>query len=407
MTTRVLHVQRAKGVSGSERHLLSLLPALGAGGVETRMCVLSTGEGQRFVTELEAAGVDVTVRNAGGDLNVKLVPELVADIREFRADIVHTHLLHADIVGQVAAQLAWARGISSVTRHPTSTGASLSQHRARHQPSRTASRRDFGACRAFLRELRLAPERIRVVHYGIDAERWERDAPPRSAAREAFSVAYPARHRHRRPVDRREGSRDPHRSGREGDPRGRDTGCATRGRAGEERESLERLAAAHCPPGRVRFLGFVPDVETFLTVCDIVAFPTDGHGEGFGLTALEAMAAARPVVATRFASLPEVVDDGVTGVLVLPSSVESLRAPSSSWRGILRGERRWEKPGLGERAVVVLERMAAATRAVYDGVGVKWTLVSVDLPAAAILQAVSPKPFDSPWTVIGRSSQGL
>src|SRR4029077_10245410 len=80
MTMRVLHVQRAKGVSGSERHLLSLLPALGAVGVETRMCVLSTGEGQRFVTQLEAAGVDVTVRNAGGDLNVKLVPELVADI---------------------------------------------------------------------------------------------------------------------------------------------------------------------------------------------------------------------------------------------------------------------------------------------------------------------------------------
>ena len=176
--------------------------------------------------------------------------------------------------------------------------------------------------------MRLAPpERIRVVHYGIDAERWARDAPPRSAAREAFSVADPAL-----VIGI---------AARLIDGKGHETLIEAVGKAiredgipavllvagaGEERESLERLAAAHCPPGRVRFLGFVPDVETFLTACDIVAFPTDGHGEGFGLTALEAMAAARPVVATRFASLPEVVEDGVTGVLVLPSSVESLRA---------------------------------------------------------------------------------
>ncbi len=103
LTMRVLHVQRAKGVSGSERHLLSLLPALGAVGVETRMCVLSTGDGPRFVDELSASGIDVTMRNAGGNLNAKLVPELMAEIRAFRPDIVHTHLFHADLVGQVAA----------------------------------------------------------------------------------------------------------------------------------------------------------------------------------------------------------------------------------------------------------------------------------------------------------------
>ena len=158
MAMRVLHVQRAKGVSGSERHLLSLLPALGAVGVETRMCVLSTGEGQRFVSQLEAAGVDVTVRNAGGDLNVKLVPELVAEIREFRADIVHTHLLHADLVGQIAAQLARVRGISSVHATPDfyrrepyrSTGRAISRlARRRVAISEHVAR--------FLRELRLAP----------------------------------------------------------------------------------------------------------------------------------------------------------------------------------------------------------------------------------------------------------
>jgi glycosyltransferase involved in cell wall biosynthesis len=372
MAMRVLHVQRAKGVSGSERHLLSLLPALGAVGVETRMCVLSTGDGQRFVSQLEAAGVDVTVRNAGGDLNVKLVPELVADIREFRADIVHTHLLHADLVGQVAAQLARVRGISSV--HATPDFYRREPYRSTCRAISRLARRRVAISEhvaRFLRELRLAPpERIRVVHYGIDAARWERDAPPRSVAREAFSVADPAL-----VIGI---------AARLIDGKGHETLIEAVGKAiredgipavllvagaGEERESLEQFAAAHCPPGRVRFLGFVPDVETFLTACDIVAFPTDGHGEGFGLTALEAMAAARPVVATRFASIPEVVEDSVTGVLVVPRSMESLRA---ALVGLARNSD--GRVAMGEagarraRELFALERMAAATREVYDEV---------------------------------------
>ena len=113
------------------------------------MCVLSTGEGQRFVSQLEAAGVDVTVRDAGGDLNVKLVPELVAEIREFRADIVHTHLFHADLVGQVAAQISAGAGHLVGARHARLLPArAVSQHRPRHQPPRPASHRDFGARRA-------------------------------------------------------------------------------------------------------------------------------------------------------------------------------------------------------------------------------------------------------------------
>ncbi len=119
----------------------------------------------------------------------------------------------------------------------------------------------------------------------------------------------------------------------------------------------------------MRFLGFVPDIETFLTACDIVAFPTDGHGEGFGLTALEAMAAARPVVATRFASLPEVVEDGVTGVLVLPRSVESLRAALVELaRNPAKRAAMGEAGGRRARESFALERMAAATRAIYDEV---------------------------------------
>ena len=76
------------------------------------------------------------------------------------------------------------------------------------------------------------------------------------------------------------------------------------------------------------------------------------QGEGFGLTALEAMAAARPVVATRLSSLPEVVEDGVTGVLVPPSSVESLRAALVELARNPDRRAAMGEAGAGERGVV-------------------------------------------------------
>ncbi len=234
MAMRVLHVQRAKGVSGSERHLLSLLPALGAVGVETRMCVLSTGEGQRFVSQLEGAGVDVAVRNAGGDLNVKLVPELVADIREFRADIVHTHLLHADLVGQVAAQASAGPGHLVGARDTRLLPArAVSQHRPRH---RAASR---GAASRFRSTLRGS-----YVRSGSRLP----SASESSTTASTPNGGHATRHRGPR-RGRRSASKTPTlvigiaarlidgkghatliEAVGQGGPRGRDSGCATRGR---------------------------------------------------------------------------------------------------------------------------------------------------------------------------------
>lgn len=65
---------------------------------------------------------------------------------------------------------------------------------------------------------------------------------------------------------------------------------------------------------QIRFVSFQDDVPAMMRAIDLlVACPTD---EPFGLTPPEAMAASRPVVATRVGGLVESVDDGVTGYLV-------------------------------------------------------------------------------------------
>jgi glycosyltransferase involved in cell wall biosynthesis len=102
--------------------------------------------------------------------------------------------------------------------------------------------------------------------------------------------------------------------------------------------------------------------------CDVFAFPTQPElGEGFGLAALEAMAASRPVIATRVGSLPEVVRDNVTGLLVEPGSVEDLAAAL-----VHLAKNAGLRKRMGERARTraqedfSLELMIERTLAVYD-----------------------------------------
>lgn len=77
-------------------------------------------------------------------------------------------------------------------------------------------------------------------------------------------------------------------------------------------------------PANVALLGWMnrPQIEAQLEAADLVVIPS--RWEAFGLVALEAMRAAKPIVAFRVGALPEIVEDGVTGILSSPVSVVSL-----------------------------------------------------------------------------------
>jgi glycosyltransferase involved in cell wall biosynthesis len=130
---------------------------------------------------------------------------------------------------------------------------------------------------------------------------------------------------------------------------------------GPERSALEALVRELDLERRVFLPGRVPDVASWLGRAAVYVQPS--RWEGFGLAVLEAMVCSLPVVATRVGSLPELVADGETGVLVPPGDAAELA------RGI---ERALAEPHLGEagreraRAEFSVSAMADRTAALYE-----------------------------------------
>jgi glycosyltransferase involved in cell wall biosynthesis len=321
LITSVLHIQKTIGLAGSERHLLQLLPALAKRGVRVRMCVLAAGSSHQLVAAMQEQGVEVSSIPSGPDLNPILFARLAREIRRQQPDLVHTHLIHADLHGQLAARALKVPAVSSVhgthgfyEKEPFRSAARLAGHLAQ----RTIAISDYTG--EFVERVAIVPgERIRVIHYGIDSENW--DITPNE------------RREHRLALGLRSDEIAIGIASRLVPDKGHDvainafsslvqqipTARLLIAGSGPQQLELEALARRIRPSDRVRFLGYVADMRGFFGACDLVLFPSlPSFGEGFGLAALEAMAAGVPVLASNAGPLPEVVSDGVSGLLLPP-----------------------------------------------------------------------------------------
>lgn len=92
---------------------------------------------------------------------------------------------------------------------------------------------------------------------------------------------------------------------------------------GPEKNNLIWMAKKIGIADRVRFIGFQPKVSRFLADWEIFIL-SSALPEAFGLVILNAMALRKPVIATKIGGIPEVVEDGETGILVPPKNLEQL-----------------------------------------------------------------------------------
>jgi glycosyltransferase involved in cell wall biosynthesis len=121
---------------------------------------------------------------------------------------------------------------------------------------------------------------------------------------------------------------------------------------------------------QVRFLGFRRDVDELLAAFDVFVLPS--ISEGFSLATVEAMAAGRPVIATRSGGPEELIEDGVTGLLVPRKDPKSLAAKICE---VLRNPALASALGHNAQAAIQskfsLARMLGEYAAVYERVAGK------------------------------------
>ncbi len=346
---KVIHIHRMRGIGGSERHLLTLLPALAERGVEPVFVGLDdpAWNPRDFYEALTVPAVRIP---APRDLDPLLLARLA---RTLRGDIVHTHLVHADLYGGLAAKLRGTILVS--TKHNDDPFRSGSFRFVERGLTGLADRviAISESLRRFTVERVGVPSRkVETIHYGLDA-------PPAAwGSNPADDV--PAGARIVLSVSRLTQQKGIDTAVRALATLPADTVLVVLGE-GPERAALQSLARELGVERRLFLPGRVPDVAAWLERASVYAQPA--RWEGFGLAVLEAMVCSLPVVATNVSSLPELVADGDTGILVPPDDPDSLA------HGI---ERALSAPQLGEagreraRSEFSVARMADRTAALYD-----------------------------------------
>jgi glycosyltransferase involved in cell wall biosynthesis len=283
---------------------------------------------------IEAQKITELQREIAPIRDVRSVLRLARIIRRTRPHILHTHTAKAGAVGRIAALLAGdarppivvhtfhghvLRGYFGPLRSRAFT--LLERFLARETTCLVAVSPQV---RDDLVRLGVAPqEKFAVVRLGIElADRVSQDEDGRAATRrmlgipgDAFTVGWIGR---MTGVKRTDDVLLAFRSLR---ARGVDAKLCLVG-DGPDRDRVERRAHELGVMRDTLFLGYQEDVAPYYSAFD--AFVLSSGNEGTPVTTIEALAAGRPVVATRVGGVPDVVRDGDDGFLVEPGDVEAI-----------------------------------------------------------------------------------
>jgi len=140
---------------------------------------------------------------------------------------------------------------------------------------------------------------------------------------------------------------------------------------GEPAPDVKALAAQLGVQDRVEFTGFTPNPETILASVDAVAVPST-RPDPLPNSAIEALAAGLPVVAANHGGLPEIVRDGITGLLVPPGDARALaRALRTLADDTPLRARMGEAATADARDRFAVDRMLDEIESVYATLGVR------------------------------------
>jgi glycosyltransferase involved in cell wall biosynthesis len=320
--TRVLHVVESLAIGGIER-AVQMLARHDDGSIRSQ--VLCTSRGGPIADDMRARGTPVEILEIPS-YYPSGIARLARALRKARPDVVHSHGHFAGVLSRAAA--LWI-GVPVVIHHLHTIDTTMQRRHRRLERLLARVTSTVICCsraveRHAHRDLNLPRDLTRVVANGVDPH------PASTQAEASARLGDPAR-----PVIGCIGSLTTHKgqevllTALERLPSTIGAGTLVVIGDGPERAALESRARESGHGWSVRFLGLRPDARSLLPALDLVVVPSIDR-EGFGLTALEAMDAALPVVASRVGGLPEIIDDGVSGLLVQPSDPDALAVAIAS-----------------------------------------------------------------------------
>jgi glycosyltransferase involved in cell wall biosynthesis len=322
-TLRVVEVMATGTNGGAQEHVYSLLSRMDRSRYEPSVVSLSPGSAVRAIQRL---GIPVMVFDEPDDAIA--VGALTAHLADVGAEVVHNHMYRAELVGTRAAialgeaghRRPWVIG----TVHSSRIRAADDREVLRHLTPRMDHL--VAVSRAIVHKI--AEERpstipVSLVHNGVDLTRYDRTEACCTLPEE-YGLEPGAQ------IVGVVGRLEPEK----GHPTLIDAwplvlkavpgACLLIVGEGSRRDALEHQVAELGIGRRVIFTGRRDDVPSVTAALDVAVLPS--YREAQGLTILEAMALSRPVVASNVGGIPEMVEDGRTGLLVPTHDHEALAA---------------------------------------------------------------------------------
>jgi glycosyltransferase involved in cell wall biosynthesis len=362
---KVLQLISSGGYYGAENMLLNLCASQEKARCENSLLLFYNVHvpNVEFYERARRRGLSVRMVHCKGRADWRAVRQIEEYIQEDAVDLVHTHGYKADLYGYLAAWRChkpvvatchnWVGGTAALGIYNHLDRMALKKFNALAAVSDAVAQR--------LLAFGVPSEKIKTIANGIDVAAFERAHPlPLLKAEGSTVVGVVAR------LDLQKGFEYLLRAARELCKTFPGLKIVIAGE-GPDRNRIEEMIQQYGLQSSVVLAGQQSNMPAVYAAMDIFVLPS--LNEGLPMTVLEAMAASKPVIATRVGAIPSVIKDGENGLLVAPKDSEGLRNAVAS---LLNDPERRRQLGDQAHAWVsqnyTSEAMALKYREMYEGV---------------------------------------
>ncbi len=347
----IAHLVTSLEVGGAQHNMLLGLPRLDQN--RYQHVLISIMDRMQMAQQFRSAGIELHSLGLSRKSDLAVALRLRSLLKRLRPDILHTYLIHGNVLGRIVGRLVGVPTIigSELTIGQAGPVGRLATKLTNPLTDAVEVNSETGG-RAIAADLGVPSEKIEVILPGLDLQAFG-GSDRRSAIRSEIGVLasdqlvlYVGR---LQPV---KGVEYGIRAFAKALSMNSNLHLALAGE-GEQRAELVNLVTELNIQEKVSFLGARRDLPDVLSAADSVLMPS--LTEGFPRVAIEAMAAAKPVIATRVGGVPEAVVHNETGILVESRDVDAMT------NAIIETSRDTERQAaFGRKARVRVEQLYSA-----------------------------------------------